>query len=73
MTTKQTPRTARVGDWVEARGLPGQASRRGQVVEQLGSAGHEHYLVRWDERHVSILYPTDGVVIVPRPKAGRTT
>jgi hypothetical protein len=71
MATKQTSQTARVGDWVEARGLPGQSSRRGQVVERLGDAGHLHYRVRWDERHESILYPTDGVVIVPRPTPAR--
>jgi hypothetical protein len=56
----------REGDWLEARGLPGQASRRGQIVALLGREGHQHYRVRWDERHESIVYPADGVVITPR-------
>jgi Domain of unknown function (DUF1918) len=65
MPMTSTVSGAHVGDWVEARGLPGQSSRRGQIVELLGGAGHEHYRVRWDEKHESILYPADGVVIIP--------
>jgi hypothetical protein len=59
-----------VGDWIEARGLYGQPPRRGQIIELLGRDRHERYRVRWDEKHESILYPADGVVIVPRrPRA----
>lgn len=54
----------KVGDWVQARGLPGQPSRCGQITEMLGHGSHEHYRVRWDERHESILYPADGVIIL---------
>jgi hypothetical protein len=57
---------AHVGDWVEARGVHGEPPRRGQIVELLGRQGHEHYRVRWDEQHESILYPSDGVIITPR-------
>ena len=66
MADKQTASMARVGDWIEARGLHGQPSRRGEIVELLGAAGHEHYRVRWDEKHESIVYPADGVIITPR-------
>ncbi len=66
MTTGQKKSKVRTGDWIEARGLPGQASRRGQIVEVLGAPGHEHYRVRWDERHESIVYPADGVLVIPR-------
>lgn len=59
-----------VGDRIEARGLHGRPSRRGKVVELLGSAGHEHYRVRWDDQHESIVYPSDGVIIATR-SAGR--
>ena len=58
--------SARVGDWIEARGIHGEPARSGEIVEVLGREGHEHYLVRWDEQHESILYPADGVVIVRR-------
>jgi hypothetical protein len=57
---------AGVGDQIEARGLHGQPSRHGKVVELLGSAGHEHYRVRWDDEHESILFPSDGVIITSR-------
>lgn len=58
--------TARVGDHIEARGLHGRPSRRGKVVRVLGSAGHQHYRVRWDDQHESIVYPSDGVIIIAR-------
>jgi hypothetical protein len=54
-----------IGDWLQARGLPGMPSRRGQITEVLGRAGHTHYRVRWDERHESIVYPADGVIVIP--------
>jgi len=59
-------RMARVGDRIEARGLHGRPSRRGEIVELLGSAGHEHYRVRWDDQHESVVYPSDGVIIGSR-------
>ncbi len=64
MNTKNTPGAARVGDWLEARGIHGEAARRGQIVEILGEPGHEHYKVRWDEQHESTVYPADGVEVI---------
>ncbi len=69
MTMQTTTIDAHVGDWVETRAIRGGPGRRGEVVAVLGRAGHEHYRVRWDDQHESILYPADGVVLV-RP-AGR--
>ena len=37
-----------------------------RIEELLGSERHEHYRVRWDENHDSIVYPTDGVIITPQ-------
>ena len=65
MSAKNTPGDARVGDWLEARGIHGEPARRGQIVEILGGPGHEHYQVRWDESHESIVFPADGVRIIP--------
>ena len=62
----KTTSSAHVGDWIEARGLHGQPSRRGQIVELLGHDEHEHYRVHWDEQHESILYPADGIIITQR-------
>jgi hypothetical protein len=66
MANRQVARTARVGDRIETRGVHGGPARRGEIVELLGSAGHEHYRVRWDEKHESIVYPTAGVIVTPR-------
>lgn len=67
MTASQTQQhEAQVGDWVQTRGIHGEPSRRGQITELLGRPGHEHFKVRWDEAHESILYPADGVTIVPQ-------
>lgn len=64
MASSSSEHHATVGDWVEARGLPGRSGRRGQVTEVLGEGEHEHYRVRWDERHESIVYPADGVMLL---------
>jgi hypothetical protein len=66
MATAKITNSAHVGDWIETHGLHGQPSRRGQIVELLGREGHEHYRVRWDEQHESILYPADGVIVTPQ-------
>ena len=71
MATKQTASSgAHVGDMIEVRGIHGESARRGEIVELLGREGHEHYRVRWDEQHESIVYPADGVVITPGPGRG---
>jgi len=57
-----------VGDWIETRGVHGQSPRRGQIIELLGHGPHERYRVRWDEKHESIVYPADGVMIIPESR-----
>ncbi len=68
-TTSVSGGTAQVGDWVELRGIKGQTARRGRIVELLGSGPHVRYRVQWDEQHESIVYPTDGVLIIARGQA----
>jgi hypothetical protein len=65
-TQHATQHDGRVGDLIEARGLHGQRPRRGEIVELLGRGEHLRYRVRWDEKHESILYPADGVIVVRR-------
>lgn len=67
MATQHAITEAQVGDWLEAHGVPGKPSRRGQIMEILGEAGHEHYRVRWEDRHESIVFPADGVNLVAAP------
>ena len=68
MATEHTTSHPRIGDSIETRGIHGEPPRRGQIVELLGREGHEHYRIRWDEQHESILYPADGVIITPGAK-----
>jgi Domain of unknown function (DUF1918) len=70
MARRQIASTARVGNWIEARGLHGQPSRRGEIIEPLGSTGHEHYRVPWGEQHESVVYSTDGVIVTAQAMAG---
>jgi Domain of unknown function (DUF1918) len=65
MPTKPVLTSARAGDLIECRGVHGRGPRRGTITEVLGGEGHEHYRVRWDEKHESIVYPADGVMITP--------
>jgi hypothetical protein len=67
MPTNVNSLGTRAGDWIECRGMHGQAPRRGEIIEVLGHDGHEHYRVRWDEKHESIVYPADGVIVTPGP------
>jgi len=69
MTAEHSKVDAKIGDWLEAHGIHGGPARRGEVVEVLGGAGHEHYRVRWDEEHESIVFPADGVTVVHHGKA----
>jgi len=70
MSTESAETNARPGDGIETRGVHGQAPRRGEIIEVLGREGHEHYRVRWDEQHESIVYPADGVIVTARPGRG---
>jgi len=67
MPTKSAVTDVHPGDRIETRGVHGQAPRRGEIIEVLGREGHEHYRVRWDEQHESIVYPADGVIVTPGP------
>jgi len=71
MTTQTKSIDAHVGDWLETKAIHGGQGRRGEVVAVLGRTGHEHYRVRWDEQHESILYPADGVLLVSRGRRRR--
>jgi hypothetical protein len=58
-----------VGDWIEVHGhVQGEAPRLALVLEVLGTEGNEHYRVRWDEEHESILYPGPDATIRPKEK-----
>jgi len=59
--TMQRPR---IGDWVQVDAVRGGPRRTGQITEVLGSAGHEHFRVRWDEEHESLHFPAQGTRVL---------
>lgn len=61
MPAKLQPGTA--GDRLEVSAPGGGPPRRGVIAEVMGQAGHEHYVVEWNDGHRSIHYPADGTRI----------
>lgn len=66
MAATRTIRSGEVGARIEVHDISGNVKREGEIVEVLGSAGHEHYHVRWTNGHESIHYPADGTRIFPK-------
>jgi rRNA processing protein Gar1 len=64
----KTPDTATVeiGDLVVVEEhRVGEGRRIGEILEVLGTTGHEHYRVRWDDDRESIFYPSNDAIIQP--------
>jgi len=61
---------AAVGDWLRVRGnVVGQSERTGEIVEVRGAGGEPPYLVRFDDGHMSLVFPgPDAVIEHPRKK-----
>ena len=56
--------SARAGDLIVVDGhRQGEAHRTGEILEVLGEPGHEHYRVRWEDEHETIVYPASDVVV----------
>lgn len=75
LMSRHESRGAKAGDLLEVRGLAGAPSRHGMILEVFGlpEHEHEHYLVRWDEEHESLFFPSDGEgVHVVHPRGRRT-
>ncbi len=47
------------GDWIDVAAAGEGSPRRGMILEVLGEGEHLHFRVRWDEEHVSLLYPAE--------------
>lgn len=61
-----------VGDVIEIAATHVGGSRRiGEILEVLGSAGHEHYRVRWDDGRETLFYPTGHASILRSPALPR--
>jgi Domain of unknown function (DUF1918) len=62
---------AEVGDHlvVESEEV-GERAREGEVLEVLGAGETMHYLVRWEDGHSSIIYPSVGSTAVRHARKG---
>ncbi len=57
---------AAAGDTIVIEGhRVGESHRTGEILEVLGPAGHEHYLVRWDDGRETVFYPQSDATIRP--------
>ena len=66
MAATRMIRSGEVGARIQVHDIGGNLKREGEIVEVLGSAGHEHYRVRWTDGHESIHFPADGTRIFPK-------
>jgi Domain of unknown function (DUF1918) len=46
----------------------GESPRLGQILEVFGSAGHEHYRVRWEDDRVTLFYPSAGSAVIRKAR-----
>lgn len=59
----------RPGDRIAVQGhRVGQSRRVGEILEVVGDPENEHYIVRWDDGHESISYPSSDALIDRPPK-----
>lgn len=65
MTSANTSiQSGRKGDVIVIAGRHvGAAERIGEILEVLGTPGHVHYRVRWDDGGESIFYPGSDATI----------
>jgi Domain of unknown function (DUF1918) len=55
---------ARRGDVLVVHGhAVGKPERTGEILEVLGEPGHEHYRVRWEDEHETLVYPSSDVSV----------
>ena len=47
---------------VEAKRV-GDGHRLGEILEVVGTPGHLHYRIRWEDGHESVLYPGGDVSV----------
>jgi hypothetical protein len=64
MAKSPPPSVTRPGDLVVVEGhRVGEGRRIGEILEVLGTPGHVHYRVRWDDDHESVFYPSSDAII----------
>lgn len=71
MSEPKQNRQPRAGDVVDISGRRlGDLRRMGEILEVAGEPGHEHFRVRWEDGHESVVYPSSDAVVRPRRPDG---
>jgi hypothetical protein len=64
MDRTRAARPARRGDLLAVHPHHlGEPERLGEILEVIGDPGHEHFRVRWDDEHESIVYPGSDAIV----------
>ena len=59
---------AEIGDELVVKGRHvGDEGREGTIIEVHGEDGGPPYLVRWDDGHESVFFPSTGTLVEHRP------
>lgn len=65
MTTTSTS-APQAGYVIEIHGHQlGDHPRTGEILEVIGDPGREHFRVRWEDGHESIMYPAEDAIVRP--------
>jgi Domain of unknown function (DUF1918) len=63
---------AAVGDTLTVKAVrQGEKDRHGTIIEVHGQDGEPPYLVRWQDEHESVFFPTAGSVVEHHPASGQ--
>jgi len=63
---------AKVGDELTVRGrLVGDEERHGEIIEVHGPDGAPPYLVRWQDDHESVFFPSSDTMVEHHPAGER--
>ena len=63
---------AAAGDTLTVKAVhQGEADRHGKIIEVHGQHGEPPYLVRWQDDHESLFFPSSGTVVEHHPATAR--
>jgi Domain of unknown function (DUF1918) len=63
---------AEVGDTLTVKAVrQGEADRHGKIIEIHGQNGEPPYVVRWQDDHESLFFPSSGTVVEHHPAGGK--
>jgi Domain of unknown function (DUF1918) len=69
---KELPMQAAAGDTLTVKAArQGEADRHGKIIEVHGQNGGPPYVVRWQDEHESLFFPSSGTVVEHHPASAQ--